>query len=101
MQKQLAKIKKLPFVGDVRNCGMMAGIEIVKDKQTKTSFDFSLKIGAKLCYAMRKKHVMLRPLGDCIVIMPPVAIGTDLLGELLDVVADSIENDLPQIIEGT
>ncbi|MEN6385287.1 MAG: adenosylmethionine--8-amino-7-oxononanoate transaminase [Phycisphaerales bacterium] len=95
----LGKISNLDYVGDVRQCGMMAGIEIVEDKQSKRSFAYEKLIGAKLCGAMRAKGVMMRPLSDVIVLMPPVAIDMDTLKTLLDVVLDTIKNDLPIIIK--
>lgn len=100
IKEALETIKSLKHVGDVRQCGMMAGIELVKDKTGKTGFAGEDLIGAKVCMAMRDKGVMLRPLGDVIVLMPAVAIGVELLKELLSVVSDTIKNDLPEIVRG-
>ncbi len=93
----LKKISVLDFVGDVRQCGLMVGIEIVQDKKTKRSFPYEKLIGAKVCAAMRPKGAMMRPLSDVIVLMPPVAIDLDTLRKLLDIVYDTIKNDLPEI----
>ena len=86
-------------LGDVRHKGLMCGVEIVKDKSTGESFDSAKLIGSKLCKSMWDKGAMMRPLGDVIVIMPPIAIDIELLGQLLDIVHDAIENDLPGIIK--
>ena len=94
----LKKISVLDYVGDVRQCGLMTGIEIVKDKKTKESFSYEKLIGVKICAAMRQKGAMMRPLSDVIVLMPPVAIDLPLLRQLLDIVYDAIKNDLPKII---
>ena len=93
------KISQLPFIGDARQCGLMGGIEIVKDKKTKESFPYEAAIGAKVCSAMRLKGVMMRPLGDVIVVMPPIAIDMTLLRKLLDTIYDTLENDLGKIIQ--
>ena len=98
MKQYFAKTKDLPFVGDARQCGLMGAIEIVKDKSGKESFAPRLTIGAGLCLSMRPAGVMLRPLGDCIVVMPPVAIDLDLLEKLLNIIFRSVENELPKII---
>ncbi len=98
MKQYFAKIAELPFVGEARQCGLMGAIEIVKDKSSKESFSPEQKIGSKLCSSMRPAGVMLRPLGDCVVVMPPVAIKPDLLEKLLNIILHSIENDLPKII---
>lgn len=97
IEKYFAKIAELPFVGDVRQCGLMCGIEIVKDKSTKESFAPERRIGAELCLSMRPTGVMLRPLGDCVVVMPPIAIGLELLEKLLGIVYRSVKDELPQI----
>ncbi|NIA17046.1 MAG: adenosylmethionine--8-amino-7-oxononanoate transaminase, partial [Planctomycetes bacterium] len=99
LERYFAKITELPFVGDTRYRGLMAGIEIVRNKQTKESFPSEMLIGAKVCEVMRPKGLMLRPLGDVIVLMPPVAIGVGLLKKLLDIVYDTIKNDLPKMIK--
>jgi len=93
----LEKIAQLDFVGHIRQKGMMAGIELVADKESKKEFDPMRRIGAKLCQLMRDKGVILRPLGNVIVIMPPLAIGIEQLGQLLQVVAESIENDFQKL----
>jgi len=98
MKQYFARVATLPFVGDTRQCGLMGAIEIVKDKSSKESFPTEQKIGAKLCSSMRPAGVMLRPLGDCIVVMPPVAIEQVCLEKLLSIIFHSIENDLPKII---
>lgn len=95
----LKRISLLDFIGDVRQCGLMTGVEIVKDKKTKTPFGYEKLIGAKLCAAMKPKGVLMRPLSDVIVLMPPVAIDLDTLQKLLDIVYDTIKNDLPKIIK--
>ena len=94
VSERLAEIKELPFVGDVRQCGMMCGVEIVKDKASKESFEGSKLIGAKVCRAMWDKGAMMRPLGDVIVLMPPVGIGIELLDELLGIVKETIEYEI-------
>ncbi len=98
MKKYFAQIAPLPFVGNTRQCGLMGAVEIVKDKNSKESFPAEHKIGDRLCQSMRPEGAMLRPLSDCIILMPPVAIDTDLLEKLLQIVLHSIQNKLPKII---
>ena len=98
MEQYFAKTATLPFVGDTRHCGLMGAIEIVKDKAEKVSFNPRHIIGAKLCASIRAAGLMLRPLGDCLVVMPPVAIHLDLLEKMLETILLSIENKLPEII---
>ena len=99
IEKWLGEIKELPYVGDVRQCGMMAGVEIVKDKASKESFESSGPVGAKVCAALRKRGAMMRPLGDVIVLMPPVAIDAQLLSDLLGILKEAFVEDLPEILK--
>lgn len=92
------RFKQYDFIGDTRHVGFAGGIEIVKDKQTKMSFDYTDQIGAKVCYALRDKGVMIRPLGDVIVFMPAVAMDSETLKELLETMDDVLKNDLPGIV---
>ncbi len=99
VEKTFDQLAALDYVGDVRHRGLMGGIELVKDKKSKESFPPQKTIGAKLCAAMRPRGAMMRPLGDVIVVMPPIAIDINLLEELLRIIKDSIENDLPRILK--
>lgn len=98
ISEALAPLAKLEHIGDIRQCGMMVGIEIVRDKRTKESFPFDLTLGAKLCIAMRPKGAILRPLGDCVVLMPAPGMDRPTLQRLLDIVVDTLTNDLPRLI---
>ncbi|NLW85013.1 MAG: adenosylmethionine--8-amino-7-oxononanoate transaminase [Phycisphaerae bacterium] len=87
------RIADLPSVGDVRQCGLMGGIELVLDKTTRQPFDAKRKLGAAVCAAMRPKGAMLRPLGDVIVLMPPPAIDVPTLKQLLDIIEETLERE--------
>lgn len=93
------RFSELPYVGDVRQCGMIGGIELVADMQTKKSFASDKKIGAKVCAAMRPKGAMMRPLGNVIVLMPAVAMDIETLTKLFDIIEDTLINDASKIVE--
>jgi adenosylmethionine-8-amino-7-oxononanoate aminotransferase len=80
----------LPHVGDVRQWGFMVGIELVEDKKTLKAYPPERRIGHKVILEARKKGVMIRPLGDVIVLMPPLTITDKEIKTLLDVVYESI-----------
>jgi len=69
----------------------MAGIELVKDKTTQEPFDWKEKIGIKVCQKAREQGVILRPLGNVIVLMPPLAMTLPELKKLLAVTCWAIE----------
>jgi adenosylmethionine-8-amino-7-oxononanoate aminotransferase len=83
----LAELRPLKHVGDVRQKGFMVGIELVEDKATRRPFDPRRRVGAEVCTRIREHGVILRPLGDVIVMMPPLAMGTDDLRKIVDAVA--------------
>ncbi len=93
----LRRLSKLEYVGDVRQCGLMAGVEIVRDKTTREGFPYERRLGTRVCEAMRPKGVMLRPLSDVIVLMPPIAIDLPTLDRLLAIVEETLAKDLPRL----
>jgi adenosylmethionine-8-amino-7-oxononanoate aminotransferase len=68
----------------------MAGVELVRDKNTKEPYDREEKTGWRVAYHARKNGVFIRPLGNVIVIMPPLSISEQNLRQLLTVIKDSI-----------
>jgi adenosylmethionine-8-amino-7-oxononanoate aminotransferase len=86
----LQRMAELPSVGDVRQRGLIAGIELVEDKASKKSFPPERRTGAQICRRARDQGVLLRPLGDVIVVMPPLAIDLPLLDRLCGVLYNEI-----------
>lgn len=89
-EKELKKLAPHPHVGDIRQCGMMVGIELVLDKGSKTSFPPENRIGHKTAMACRKHGAIIRPLGDVIVLMPPLSISENELFRLVAATASAI-----------
>lgn len=81
---RLARLSEHPYVGNVRQCGLAAGIELVIDKEQRTPFQWEQKTGIRVCMAARRYGVFCRPLGNTLVIFPPLSISTDELTLLLD-----------------
>jgi len=89
----LEPLKSLPHVGEIRQKGYMVGIELVQDKATRQSFDPARRTGHAVCHRLRGRGVILRPLGDVMVLMPPPAMG---MGDLQRIVA-AVEAELRSI----
>jgi adenosylmethionine---8-amino-7-oxononanoate aminotransferase len=89
--RHLQRLAELPCVGDVRQQGLMAGVELVQDRATKTPFPAALRMGARVCRLARERGVLLRPLGDVIVVMPPLSIDLAALDELMEVLGCCLE----------
>ena len=91
LTRELASIAKLPHVGEVRQAGFMVGIELVKDRATKEPYDLAEKRGIRVGYLARKYGVLIRPLGNVVVLMPPLSIRDRELTKLCRVVRGAIE----------
>jgi adenosylmethionine---8-amino-7-oxononanoate aminotransferase len=91
LAKHLERIKELPFVGDVRQRGLIAGIELVRDKATKVPFPWSERRGWQVCDHARSEGILLRPLGNVVVILPPLAITCDEIDRMMAAVESGIQ----------
>ena len=91
LSRRLEQFKDIAAVGDVRQQGFMTGVELVADKKTKAPFPPQEKVGIRVILEARTRGVIIRPLGDIIVIMPPLSITEGELEELLGVIHQSIQ----------
>ncbi len=94
LRERLNELVKHPNVGDIRGRGFMVGIEMVADRQTQASFPSTTQLGRRICKRALDHGVWIRPLGDVIIVMPPLAIGDDQLATLSNAVIESIEQEL-------
>jgi adenosylmethionine-8-amino-7-oxononanoate aminotransferase len=90
LRKKISYLENLlkPFdgneqVGDVRQRGLMAGIELVRDKKSKTPYPQEARMGHRVILKARDQGIILRPLGDVIVLMPPLGISLKELKQLV------------------
>jgi adenosylmethionine-8-amino-7-oxononanoate aminotransferase len=90
-KSRLKEFYSLDHVGDVRICGLVAGVELVRDKETKEAYALEEKVGAQVCKEALNRGVMLRPIVNTIVLIPPLQISISELDQLLNVVYPSIE----------
>ncbi|HON66742.1 MAG TPA: adenosylmethionine--8-amino-7-oxononanoate transaminase [Phycisphaerae bacterium] len=96
----LARLAEHPHVGNIRQRGMMAGVELVRDKSTREAFPYGLQVGAQVCARARDYGVILRPLADTIVIMPPLCISSENLEHLVWTVRTCIDDVMPRLAHG-
>jgi len=90
LSKQLQRFRTLKHVGDIRQIGFMVGIELVRDQRSREAYLWEERIGIRVCQAARRRDAILRPLGNVIVLMPPLGISQSDLLRLLDVTYESI-----------
>jgi adenosylmethionine-8-amino-7-oxononanoate aminotransferase len=71
LQHELHNLWRWPNVGDIRQVGLVAGIELVRDWRTREPFDLRERAGLRVCEALAKRGVLTRPIGNVVVLMPP------------------------------
>jgi len=84
------EVAPLAHVGDVRQRGLMVGIELVADRAKRSSYAPRERMGHRVCLRAREHGVIIRPLGDVVVLMPPLAIRPAELDHLVDAAAAAI-----------
>lgn len=91
LRRILAPLEEHPHVAEVRLRGLMGGIELVKDKRRGTPFPYAMKMGYRVCAEARKLGVLLRPLGNVLILMPPLSISEKDLRRLVSVITLSVQ----------
>jgi adenosylmethionine-8-amino-7-oxononanoate transaminase len=92
LEKELTELSKHNKVGNIRHCGVMVGIEIVKDTKTGKSYDCKLKTGAKICNKIRKRGVIIRNLGDTLVMFLPLTITNKEISKIIGSIKVELNN---------
>lgn len=87
---KLKALRDCPHVLDIRQRGIMIGIELCKDRNSAQPFDFSKRTAAEICMSMRDKGLIIRPLGDVMVLMPIPGMPRDVLERMLDIVVQTL-----------
>lgn len=90
LTRALQPIASLSSVGEIRQRGVMVGIELVADRATKALYPPGERIGHRVILEARKRGLIIRPLGDVIVLMPPLAITTEEIDRLCEITFESI-----------
>jgi len=88
--KELQSLWKHKNVGDIRRVGLVAGIELVKNWQTREPFEPRDRAGIRVCEEMAKRGVLTRPVGSVIVLMPPYCTTAAQIKKIAAVLHESI-----------
>jgi adenosylmethionine-8-amino-7-oxononanoate aminotransferase len=91
MRTELAALWTLPNVGDIRQVGLVAGIELVKDWRAREPFDLRERAGIRVCESLAKRGVLTRPVGNVIVLMPPYCTTPVQARKMVRAMAEAIE----------
>ncbi len=90
LAEALQTLWSLPNVGDIRQVGLIAGVELVKNWKTRQPFDLRERAGIRVCDAMATRGVLTRPVGNVIVIMPPYCTTPEQARKIISALAESV-----------
>ena len=90
-------LNDLPVVGDVRGSHFMAGIELVRDRVSKQSFPREAMIADRIFRRCREYGLMVRPIGEQIVLSPPLILSRSQIDQLFDILRAAIEQTLKDL----
>ncbi|HEY6100335.1 MAG TPA: adenosylmethionine--8-amino-7-oxononanoate transaminase [Anaeromyxobacter sp.] len=91
LSRALLPAARHPHVGDVRQRGLMVGMELVRDRATKEEYAYGLRAGHQVIVEARRLGALLRPLGNVVVLMPPLAMSEAELEQLAAIALAAIE----------
>ena len=91
LAKRLAPLRDHPHVADVRQTGMIAAVELVRDKATRTPFPADERRGLRVYLHGLEHGALLRPLGNVVYFMPPYVVTESEIDHLVDVAIAGIE----------
>ncbi len=91
MAQRLETLWQLPHVGDIRQVGLIAGIELVRDWQTREPFALRDRAGIRVCERMAKLGVLTRPVGNVLVLMPPYCTTEQELDRMIEAMRSGIK----------
>ncbi len=94
LQRELKSLWALPRVGDIRQVGLVVGIELVKDWPTRAPYPLRERAGIRVCEAMARRGVLTRSVGSVIVLMPPYCTTEPEVKRMVGVLAEAIREVL-------
>jgi adenosylmethionine---8-amino-7-oxononanoate aminotransferase len=94
LSEELKTLWQLSNVGDVRQVGLIAGVELVKNWRTRAPFELREQAGIRVCDAMARRGVLTRPIGNVIVLMPPYCMTNAQIKTMVGALRESIAETL-------
>lgn len=100
MARLLQPFRQLPHVGDIRQKGLMAAIELVEEKKTKKPYLLEARMGHKVTMEARKRGLLLRPIGNVLILLPPLSTPLRELTSMVAILQASIETTTLALASG-
>ncbi|CAM4031349.1 adenosylmethionine--8-amino-7-oxononanoate transaminase [Paenibacillus alkaliterrae] len=90
VEQRLGPLADRRHVGDIRQKGLMVGIELVRDKVSCEPYDWKERIGVRVCLRARELGMLTRPLGNVVVFIPPLSSTEAELASMVDILSEAI-----------
>ena len=90
LARLLKPLRNHPYVGDVRQIGLIAGIELVRNRGTKAPYPLAERVGMRVAEDARTRGLLIRPLGNVIVLMPPLSATLPELRKMVGIVTKAV-----------
>lgn len=101
LQQRLRDLSEHPHVGEIRQRGLMVGVTVVPDRSSGERFDFSQRAGYVVANHARELGLIIRPIGDVVILMPPPCISLAELQILLDRFCEAFQRSSATWLEST
>jgi len=102
IQQLIKPLTALSMVGEIRQCGYMVGIELVKNNENRVPFPLTTRMGHNVAMECRKRGLLIRPIGNILVLMPPLNSSDRELLSMIRILHDSllsIQRSLKKVAE--
>jgi adenosylmethionine-8-amino-7-oxononanoate aminotransferase len=90
----------MKYVGEARQCGMLAGIELMLDKEEKKTFAPELLMAGGICQRARSHGLIVRNIGDVIIFMPPLASSVAEIEDMLSKLEQAMQEVFAKVDAG-
>lgn len=91
MARLLRPLRQLPHVGDIRQRGFIAAVELVEERQTRKPYPLETRMGHRVAMEARRRGLLLRPIGNVMILIPPLSTSLPELRRMVDILHASIE----------
>jgi adenosylmethionine-8-amino-7-oxononanoate aminotransferase len=89
LARELAPLADEPHVGDLRQAGLMVGVELVRDRNDRATYPYAAQAGWVVARAARERGLLVRPIGNVVVFMPPPGASAEDLREMTSILRDA------------
>jgi adenosylmethionine-8-amino-7-oxononanoate aminotransferase len=100
LSRLLQPLTRLSHVGEIRQCGYMVGVELVRNRRHKTPYPLIERVGHRVAMEARRQGLLLRPLGNVMVLMPPLATPIRELTRMVAILSDAIRTVTEPVSSG-